>query len=161
MTVEESLLTAFHEAKQALFAALHGQCQPIVHTLSVPPSHRAAVRTTNRNSIPALLELERGLEALQLEVKEVHGIISRQRAATQMSLEPIGRLPPELIQEIVAWTTADRLQDYRQILHLSHVSKLWRNVVIGFSSLFTHAAGTNGQSLSSSFGVRGLRSLIY
>jgi hypothetical protein len=140
MAVEDSLLLSFHEAKQALFAALRSQCQPAVaHTLSVPPAHRGVVRTTANTSVPALLGLERELEVLQLEAKEVHGLISRQRVAAQMFLQPIGRLPPELIQEIVAWAAVDQLEDYRQVLGLSHASKLWRNVVVGFSALFIHA----------------------
>ena len=57
----------------------------------------------------------------------------------QMSLQPVGCLPPELIQEIVAWTAAGQLENYCQIFKLSHVSILWRNVVVGFSALFTHA----------------------
>jgi len=47
-------------------------------------------------------------------------------------------LPPEIIRKIVIHTIKGP-RAYRQIIHLSHVSKLWRDAVLGISALFTEA----------------------
>ena len=51
-----------------------------------------------------------------------------------MSLPPIEKLPPELIRDIVVHTIEGPWDH-----HLSQVSKLWRDVVLGISALFTYA----------------------
>lgn len=55
-----------------------------------------------------------------------------------MSLRAVGVLPPEVIREIVSHTIVGT-HARRDIFYLSHVSRLWREVVIGFSTLFTEA----------------------
>jgi CheY-like chemotaxis protein len=55
-----------------------------------------------------------------------------------MSLQPIAMLPPEIIRKIVLHTV-EGPHSHRQIMRLSQVSKLWRDVVLGISALFTEA----------------------
>lgn len=56
-----------------------------------------------------------------------------------MSLRAVGVLPPEVIREIVSHTIVGTHARRDIFFHLSHVSRLWREVVTGFSELFTEA----------------------
>ena len=53
-----------------------------------------------------------------------------------MPLPPINMLPPELIRDIVVHTI-EGPRARRQIVRLLQVLKLWRDVVLGISALFT------------------------
>jgi len=139
MLIDSTFWRRFYQAKDALFTALLvPNAPPFPHILSTPRSQHHAIRTETTKWISSLLELEHGLEVIQREVKRVHKTISQQRMVAEMSLRPIGVLPPETIREIVLHTV-EGPHDHRQILRLSHVSTLWRDVVLGISTLFTQA----------------------
>jgi len=123
----------------SLFGALLNRSQsPSVHVFSAPPSQRDATRTKTNKMISSFLEVEHELKVVQQEVQRVYDSVSRERIAAEMSLCPVGALPPEVIREIVSHTIVGT-HAYRDIFRLSHVSRLWRDVVIGFSALFTEA----------------------
>ena len=136
--LHRDLWSSFHEAKAALFTALLNRDQHPVHVFSAAPSQRHAIRTEVNQMILSLLEVEGELEVIHQEVKRVHEKISEQRAAAEISLQPVGALPAEVIREIV-WYTAQGPWARRHILRLSHVSKMWREVVLGISALFIEA----------------------
>jgi hypothetical protein len=139
MLVDNTLWPPFRQAKAALFAALLDRNQPLtVPVLSFPPSPRHAVQTGTNKLISSLQEIERELDVIEQEVKQVRESISQRRAAAEMSLQPIGALPSDVIREIVL-RAIDGPHSRRQILHLSHVSRRWREAVIGVSALFTAA----------------------
>lgn len=137
MLVDDIFWLQFRQAKTSLFGALLNP-STTNHVLSVPPSLRDTTRTETNNLISSLLEVEHELEAFQNEAKRVRESVSRQRAAAETSLRPIGMLPSELIHEVVSHIVATA-SSYRQIFYLSHISKIWRQVVIEFSALFTEA----------------------
>jgi hypothetical protein len=137
MLIDSSLWPPLYQAKDALFTALLN-LEPPASVLSAPPSQRHAIRTQTNEKISALLELERELEAVQREFKQAHEMISRQRAAAELCLWPIGALSFDVIREIALYTVEGR-DDYRQILNLSHVSKQWREAVFSIPWLFTEA----------------------
>jgi len=123
---------SFFQAKDALFSALRNQHRPhCAHILFNPPGRHHAIQSKTTTLISSLLEHEH-------EVEVIHEPISQHRAAAEMSLRPIGALPSETIRHIVLHTV-EGLHDRRQILRLSHVSKLWRETVLGISALFTGA----------------------
>jgi len=139
MLLDDSVWLQFHQAKTSLFGALLNRRQsPSVHILSAPRSQRDATLTKTNKLISSLLEVEHELKAVQEEVQRVYDSVSRERAAAEMSLRSVGVLPPEVIREIVSHTIIGT-HAYRDIFRLSHVSRLWRDVVIGFSALFTEA----------------------
>jgi len=138
MLLDDSVWLQFRQAKTSLFGALLSRQSSSVHILSTPPSQRDAMRTKTNNLISSLLEVEHELKAVQQEVQRVYDSISRERAAAEMSLCPVGVLPPEVIREIVSHTIVGA-HARRDIFRLSHVSRLWRDVVIGFSALFAEA----------------------
>ena len=139
MLIDSTFWPRFYQAKDALFTALlNPNAPPFPHILSTPRSQHYAIRTETTKLISSLLELEHELEVIQREVKRVHKTISQQRVVAEMSLRPIGVLPPETIREIVL-RTVEGPHDHRQILRLSHVSTLWRDAVLGISTLFTEA----------------------
>src|ERR1700733_2902892 len=70
--------------------------------------------------------------------QRIRNSLSQQKTAAVMSLPPIGMVPPELIRKIVV-QTIEGPRAHRQIMCLSQVSKLWRDVVFGISALFTAA----------------------
>ena len=110
--------------------------QPI-HTPSGSPATRDAHRKATTKVVSALLAAESKLEALHQEAKDIQQSISRHRVAAQNALAPVALLPPELIREIVDLTVRGPW-DYTQILNLSHVSRLWRDVVLQFPAPFTY-----------------------
>lgn len=57
-------------------------------------------------------------------------------------MSPSEHLPPELLRKIVTWAV-DGPHDRRHILHLTHVSRLWREVVFTLPGLFTEADWDN------------------
>jgi len=142
MLIDNTFWSRFYQAKDALFTALPTSYGPhFPHILSTPPSQRYAIQTETAKLISSLRELEHELEVIQREVKRVHESISQQRADAEMSLQPIGALPPETIREVVLHTVKGP-RDHRQIMRLSHVSTLWREAVLGISTLFTEANWT-------------------
>ena len=139
MLIDSTFWPQFYQAKDALFTALlNPNAPPFPHILSTPRSQHYAIRTETTKLISSLLELEHELEVIQREVKRFYESISQQRMVAEMSLRPIGVLPPETIREIVLHTV-EGPHDHRQILRLSHVSTLWRDAVLGISTLFTQA----------------------
>ena len=139
MFIDNTFWPRFYEAKDALFTVLSNPyVPPFPHILSTTPSQHYAIRTETTKLISSLLELEHELEVIQRKVGRVHEWIKQQRMVAEMSLRPIGVLPPETIREVVLHTV-EGPHDHRQILHLSHVSTLWREVVLGISTLFTEA----------------------
>ena len=88
--------------------------------------------------VSSLLEVEHELEAIQQEVKQVQISVSQRRSAAQMSVQVVRTLPFEVIREIVLHTIWGP-DDHHRILHQSHISRPWREVVIGCSMLFTQA----------------------
>ena len=134
---DDALWLPFNEAKDTLFMALLHPSQPIHwQTPSASPAMRDAHRKATTEVVSTLQAAESKLEALQQEAKAVQHSISRHRAAAQNALAPVALLPPELIREIVDLTVEFRW-NYSRILKLSHVSRLWRDVVLQYPALFT------------------------
>jgi hypothetical protein len=139
MLVDDSLWLQFRQAKTSLFGALLDRHQPpLAHVLSAPPPLRHTMRTETDKLVSSLLEVERELKAFQRESKQILQSVSQQRAAAEMSLRPVGMLPSEVIREIVLHAVTGT-HAHHQILYLTQVSRFWRQVVTGFSALFTEA----------------------
>ena len=140
MPVDDSMWLPFRQAKTAFLAALFDRHQSLsTHAPAALPSpqHRP-VRTEVDALISSLEELDDELKDVQREMQQVRNSLFQQKAAAITSLQPIAMLPPEIIRKI-AVHTIEGPYAYRQIMFLSQVSKLWRDVVLGISALFTQA----------------------
>jgi hypothetical protein len=136
MLVEASIWKAFHEAKSALLKELTPSIRH-PHILSATPQSRESIRTSTIELISAIIEAQHDLKAVQNELEAAQTLLSQRHAAAKNSLSPIGALPPELIHMIVLY--ASDVSDPLQVLHMSHVSKTWRETVISDPTLFTCA----------------------
>ena len=127
----------FRQAKAAFLVALSDRHQSLP-THAFPSPQRRAVRTEVDALISSLEELDDELKDIQREIHQVRNSIFQRKAAAITSLQPIAMLPHEIIREIVVHTIEGPWA-YRQIMHLSQVSNLWRDVVLSISALFTRA----------------------
>ena len=129
----------FRRAKASFLAALYDQHRLLpTLTPAFPSSPRRVVRTEVDELVSSLDDLENELNDVQREIQKVRNSLSQQKTAAMMSLQPIGMLPPEMIRKIV-FHAVEGPHDYLQIARLLQVSKLWRDVVLDISSLFSQA----------------------
>ena len=140
MPVDDPAWLPFRQAKAAFLVALFGRHQSLsTHApAALPSSQHRAVRTEVDALISSLEELDDELKDVQREIQQVRNSIFQRKAAAIASLQPIAMLPSEIIRKIVVHTIEGPWA-YRQIMRLSQVSMLWRDVVLGISALFTQA----------------------
>jgi hypothetical protein len=121
---EDHLWLTFHQTKDALLTS------------------RRTVRTAANELVSTLLEAGSGLPFVRNEISGKPGPTPQGRTATQMALSQSEDLPPELLRKIVA-LAVDGPHDRRQILNLTHISRMWREVAFTLSGLFTEADWDN------------------
>jgi len=140
MSLDDPVWLPLRQAKAAFLAALFDRHQSISTDApaALPSSQHCAVRTEVEALISSLEELDDELKDVQREIQQVRDSLFQRKAAAIMSLQPIAKLPPEIIRKIVVHVV-EGPRDYRQIMHLLQVSKLWRDVVLDISALFTEA----------------------
>ena len=141
MPLDDPAWLPFRQVKAAFLAALFDRHQQLLSTrapAALPSSQHRAVRTEADALISSLEELDDELNDVQREIQQVRNSLFQRKAATIISLQPIAMLPPEIIRKIVVHTIQGP-RTYRQIMRLSQVSKLWRDVVLDISALFTEA----------------------
>lgn len=137
MLIEASIWNAFHEAKGALLEALRSSPTGPPHVLSAVPRSRETIRASTAELIFAITDAQRELQAAQDELEAAQTLLSQWHFAAKNSLSPIGALPPELIYMIMSYASEE--PNPLHVLRISHVSKLWRRVVISDPTSFTCA----------------------
>lgn len=136
MIIDTNLWTVFNDSKDALLEALKAPVSRELHILSLPASDRAPLVAAMSQLAKELLVSMKLLEDACRDLLEVKQLLRMQHTRASMSLSPIGALPYELIHRIIAFAVHDPL-DNATILRLSHVSNIWRTVVISSSEFFT------------------------
>ena len=137
MLVEASVWETFHQAKSALLEALYTPLTQRPHIPAATLQSCESNRASTIELISVLTEAEHGLKAVQDDFAAAQTFLSQMRIAAKNSLSPIGALPPELVRMVLS--CASEVFDPLHTLHLSHVSRMWREIILSDQRLFTRA----------------------
>ncbi|KAF8320862.1 hypothetical protein DL93DRAFT_2224568 [Clavulina sp. PMI_390] len=135
MLVDESLWTAYYEARDQLISALLAAAPPTPHIFSASGPEREILRSSTRESLD---DITSSIKRIEDHATEGHARLLRAQSILTASLAPIEGVPLEIIQSVIKMIVETPKETWK-IDWFREISRQWRLAIQGMPHLFVDA----------------------